>query len=426
MTREQNEQLVRTGPKTLMGDFFRRYWLPILLAEELNEPDGAPVRATILSEKLLAFRDTKGRIGVIDEFCAHRRVSLWYGRNEECGIRCSYHGWKFDVTGQCVDIPSLPEDAEFTKRIKLKSYPAIEQGGVIWAYLGPPELQPPPPNFEWTHVPANQRFLSKRIQESNYLQSIEGSYDSAHVTFLHMRDVHTDPVYKGSVGNHYTVNDTRPSFEVVGTDGGMVVGVRRQADADNYYWRITPWVAPSFCAVAPRARHPLQVHHWVPIDDEHCWVINISYHPTRPLTEAEIEAMHGNAGVHLENIPGTYIPLGNKQNDHLMDREAQRDGRSFSGILGISRQDMAMQESPGPIVDRTEENLVITDKAIIFLRQCLLKAAQANRDGKPIPGLDPTEQHIRACSLVLPKDTPFFEGAASGIHALPGSEPVSL
>lgn len=425
-TREQNDQLTQIGPGTLMGDFFRRYWLPVLLSEELTEPDGAPVRIKLLGEPLLAFKDSEGRIGLIDEFCAHRRVSLWYGRNEECGIRCSYHGWKFDVTGQCVDIPSLSGDAEFTKRMKLKSYPTIEQGGVIWAYMGPPNLKPEPPTYEWSLVPPENRYISKRFQESNYLQSVEGSYDSAHVTWLHKSDVHTDPVYKGSKGNHYTVNDSRPTFEVMGTDGGMVVGVRRKADGDNYYWRITPWVAPSFCAVAPRARHPLQVHHWVPIDDEHCWVLNVSYHPTRPLTSAEVAHMQSSAGVHLKNIPGTYIPLGNKQNDHLMDRSAQKNGTSFSGVLGISLQDMAMQESPGPIVDRTQENLVVTDKAIIFLRQALLKAAQASREGKPIPGLDAASQRVRACSLELPKNVPFLKGASEGLYPAPGSEPVSL
>jgi len=425
-TREQNETLVQTGPGTPMGDLFRRYWLPVLLADELAEADGEPVKTKILGESLLAFRDSEGKIGLIDEFCAHRGVSLWYGRNEECGLRCPYHGWKFDVTGQCVDLPSAGPDSEMAKRIKLKSYATVEKGGVIWVYMGPPELKPPEPNYEWTLVRPDQRFVSKRFQESNYLQSIEGSYDSAHVTFLHKADVHTDPVYKGSKGNHYTINDTQPTFEVVETAGGMVVGARRKTEGENFYWRITPWVAPSFCAVAPRARHPLQVHHWVPIDDEHCWVLNVSYHPTRTLTAEEVAAMQSTAGVHLQNIPGTFIPVANKSNNYLMDRKAQKDGRSFSGILGISLQDMAMQESSGPILDRTRENLVATDKAIIFLRQALIKAAQSNRAGLPIPGLDPTSQRIRACSLELPKEVRFLDGARDGIYATPGSEPVSL
>src|SRR5215813_10729843 len=166
LTQEQNEQLVRTDAGTLMGDLFRRYWIPALHAWEIAEPDCAPVRVQIMGEKLVAFRDSKGQIGVIDEFCAHRGVSLWFGRNEECGLRCPYHGWKYDVTGQCVDLPSEPEMAA---RIKLKSYPAIEKGGVVWVYMGPPELKPALPELEWTRVAPERRFVSKRIQESNYL-----------------------------------------------------------------------------------------------------------------------------------------------------------------------------------------------------------------------------------------------------------------
>src|SRR5215468_4905542 len=145
LTHEQNEQLTRTGPGTLLGDLFRRYWIPALLAEEVAEPDGPPVRVQLLNERLVAFRDTEGRLGLIEEFCAHRGVSLWFGRNEESGLRCPYHGWKYDVTGQCIEVPSEPEESGFCRKIKLKSYPLIEKGGVLWAYLGPPDKRPPEP-----------------------------------------------------------------------------------------------------------------------------------------------------------------------------------------------------------------------------------------------------------------------------------------
>ncbi len=152
MSREQNDQLSRIGPGTLMGKLLRRYWAPFLLAEEIPEPDCAPVRVKLMGEALIAFRDTQGRIGLIDEFCAHRGASLWFGENADCGIRCHYHGWKYDVTGQCTDLPSEPEQSGFRKNIKMKAYPCIEKAGVIWAYLGPPDLQPPPPALEWTDV----------------------------------------------------------------------------------------------------------------------------------------------------------------------------------------------------------------------------------------------------------------------------------
>src|SRR5215475_12005655 len=189
---EQNELLTRTGATTPTGNLLRRYWIPILLIEELPANDCPPVRVKLLSERLLAWRDTRGRYALHDEFCAHRGVSLWFGRNEENGLRCAYHGWKYDHTGQCVDVPSEPQDSGFCNKIKLKSYPCVELGDVIWVYMGPPELKPPLPGFEWARVPHSHRFVSKRTQECNYLQAMEGGIDSAHVSFLHRHDLRSD------------------------------------------------------------------------------------------------------------------------------------------------------------------------------------------------------------------------------------------
>src|SRR4051812_30128742 len=196
MKAEQNELLCRTGPGTPMGELFRRYWMPVLLSWELPEPDCPPVRVRCLSERMVAFRDSNGRLGLIEEFCAHRGVSLWFGRNEECGLRCPYHGWKYDVNGQCVDLPSEADESGMRGRIKLKSYPVIERGGAIWTYMGPPELKPQPPALEWVEVSADRRFVSKRLQENNYLQAIEGGIDSSHVSFLHSGQLNSDPLFK--------------------------------------------------------------------------------------------------------------------------------------------------------------------------------------------------------------------------------------
>src|SRR5579864_2450337 len=174
LRKEHNDLLTQTGPGTPMGELFRRYWTPALLAEELPENDCPPVRVKLLSERLLAFRDSKGRYGLIDEFCAHRGVSLWFGRNEECGLRCPYHGWKFDVTGQCVDVPSEPAASGFAGKIKVTSYPLVARGGILWTYMGPPELMPEPPGLEWALVPPERRYITKRVQECNYLQALEG------------------------------------------------------------------------------------------------------------------------------------------------------------------------------------------------------------------------------------------------------------
>src|SRR5436309_3536854 len=229
LTREMNTFLTRTGPGTPMGELFRRYWIPALLDWELPERDCPPVRVKLLGEKLVAFRDTAGRIGMIEEFCAHRGVSLWFGRNEECGLRCPYHGWKYDVNGQCVDLPSEPEESGVRRGIKLKSYPCVELGGVIWTYMGPPEEKPPLPSFEWVHLPPSHRVTTKRWQESNYLQAIEGGIDSSHVSFLHRGDLATDPFHRNTAGAKFA-KSTKTTFHIVDSAGGLIIGARREAD----------------------------------------------------------------------------------------------------------------------------------------------------------------------------------------------------
>src|SRR5918993_4392305 len=227
VSHEQNDALTKTGRGTIMGDLFRRYWIPALHAWELPEPDCPPVRVQLLGEKLVAFRDTDGRLGLIGEFCAHRGVSLWFGRNEECGLRCPYHGWKYDITGQCVDLPSEGEDGPMRKRMKLKSYPCIEAAGLVWTYMGPADQMPEPPALEWVKVPDERRFVSKRLQASNYLQALEGGIDSSHVTFLHSGALRRDPLFIGSKGNEYNEGDKMPVFDVVDFEGGLLIGARR-------------------------------------------------------------------------------------------------------------------------------------------------------------------------------------------------------
>ena len=168
LTDDRNRFLTQTGPGTPTGNLFRRYWIPALLSEEVAEKGCPPVRVTLLSEKLVAFRDSNGEIGLIEEFCAHRRVSLWFGRNEDGGLRCPYHGWKFDVSGKCQEIPSEPDDSTFRHEVSLTSYPCVERGGIVWAYMGTPELRPEPPAFEWVTVPANQRYHTKRLEEVEF------------------------------------------------------------------------------------------------------------------------------------------------------------------------------------------------------------------------------------------------------------------
>jgi phenylpropionate dioxygenase-like ring-hydroxylating dioxygenase large terminal subunit len=426
LRKEQNDLLTQTGPGTPAGRLFRCYWLPVLLAEELPGNDCPPVRVKILSERLLAFRDTQGRLGLIDEFCAHRGVSLWFGRNEENGLRCPYHGWKYDVTGQCIDVPSEPQESGYCRKIKLKSYPMIERGGVLWAYMGPPNKQPPPPEWEFAAVPPAQRYVSKRLQESNWLQAMEGGIDSSHVSFLHRGDLNSDPLFKGAKGNQYNLSDARPVFEVVESAGGLYIGARRNAENDRYYWRITQWVLPSFTMIPPRGNHSVHGHFWIPIDDENCWTWSFDYHPIRELTAAEVAAMKDGKGIHVKVIPGTFRSVANKDNDYLMDRAAQKSGRSYSGVEGFGMQDGSIQESMGPIVDRTKENLVSTDNGIIMSRHRLLRAIKALEKGEMPPGLDPAHQQVRSAAVVLARELAFKDAARDALTARPGMAPASV
>jgi phthalate 4,5-dioxygenase len=427
LRKEQNDLLTQTGPETAMGKLFRSYWMPALLAEELPSNDCPPVRVKLLSERLLAVRDSDGRYGLIDEFCAHRGVSLWFGRNEQCGIRCPYHGWKYDVTGQCVDVPSEPEESGYAKKIKLKSYPLIKIGDVLWTYMGPADKEPPHPEWEFALVPPEQTFTSKRLQESNWLQAMEGGIDSSHVSFLHSGSLNTDPLFKGSKGNQYNLNDKKPVFEVVEQPGGLYIGARRNAEEGKYYWRITPWVMPSFTMVPPRGDHPIHGHFWIPIDDENCWAWSFDYHPVRALTGDERQAMIDGKGIHVRYVPGTYRPLANKDNDYLMDRDAQRAGITYSGVEGIAMQDASLQESMGPICDRTKENLVSTDNGIIMARHRLMKAARALAEkGVTPPGVDPEHQRVRSAAVVLPPDQPYKEAAKEALRVRPGVAQASV
>ena len=427
LKKEQNDLVTQTGPGTLMGSLFRCYWLPALLSEELTEPDGAPVRLQLLGEKMLAFRDSSDRLGVIDEFCAHRGVSLWFGRNEAGGIRCPYHGWKYDVNGQCLEVPSEPEGSSFCSRIKLKSYSLIERGGVIWIFMGDAGNCPPPPEWEFATVPLSHSFTSKRVQECNWLQALEGGIDSSHVSFLHSGSLKTDPLFKGAKGNDYNMADLRPVFEVADTEGGLFIGVRRNAEAGSHYWRITPWIMPSFTMVPPRGDHPVHGHFWVPIDDGSCWAWSFDYHPTRPLAEREVQAMRDGAGIHCKYVPGTFVPLANKSNDYLMDRARQKSGELYSGIESIAIQDASLQESMGPIQDRTKETLTGTDRGIVQARRRLIAAATALAEhATPPAGTDPRVQRVRSVAIVLPAGVPFAEAAAEALRAEPGKPHASV
>jgi nitrite reductase/ring-hydroxylating ferredoxin subunit len=423
---EKADLIVRTGVGTPMGNLLRRYWVPAMLSEEIPEPDCPPVRVPLMGEKLLGFRDSKGRPGLIREKCAHRGVSLFFGRNEDCGVRCAYHGWKFDIHGQCVDLPSHPAMA---KRVKIPAYPCIEQGDVIWAYMGPPELMPEPPGLEWSLVPGSHLYVSKRWQECNYLQAMEGGIDTSHVSFVHRYEFDADPSL--TVNGHmpskkYIVGDPNVVFETKEVPSGLTIFGRRNGEADSYYYRITQWIFPWFTLVPPTAMRSIGGHVWVPIDDENCWTWNINYYPDKPLAEDERSMMKEGAGIHGPAIPGTYLPVANKRNDYLIDRKAQKENRAYSGIFGLAIQDSSLQESMGPIQDHDIETLVGTDAAIIKVRDILYDAAINLQKGAVPPAHDTKSQSVRSASALIDKNKNIVEWAHESLHATPETPVYSL
>ena len=411
MTPEMAETLVRVGPGTAMGALLRRYWVPVLLTSEIAEPDCPPVRVKILGEKLIGFRDTEGRAGLIDEFCAHRGVSLFLGRNEECGIRCSYHGWKYDINGQCVELPSAPQLAP---KMWIKAYPCIERGGIVWAYMGPPGMQPEAPDLEWISLPPERRYATRRLQECGWLQAMEGGIDTTHASWVHRYELDSDPMHRLAAANKYIKADRNAVFEVEEMPHGLSIYGRRNGEADSHYWRITQWIFPWYTLIPPFGPHALGGHVWVPIDDENCWAWSINFLPDRPIPAEELEAMRAGKGIHCVFEPGTFRPLANRGNDWLIDREAQRTRKSFSGVEGFSIQDASLQESMGPIQDYSRENLVHTDKAIAMARRMLHEATR-NTGASGLPAIAAAAQRVRAASVLLERSVKAPEWARESL-----------
>jgi len=380
-----------------MGEYFRRFWLPALVSSELPTTDCPPVRLKLLSERLIAFRDTNGDIGVVSENCPHRGASLFFGRNEEAGLRCVYHGWKFDLEGTCVDMPSEPAESNFRNKVRVTAYPTVERSGLVWVFMGPPELKPELPHYEWNLVPESHVRFSRRLQENNFLQGVEGGIDSSHVPFLHGQQWGAIPA-----ASNYSARDKAPRLTMERTEYGFVYGAERNGEADSHYWRITPFLLPFF-TVIPGALgsdgedKTYSGHGWVPMDDENCWMVTYSWNPSRPLLDGEGHQAH-NVVTDARTLRPT---LQNADNDYGIDRDVQRT-QTFTGINNGSIQDAAIQETMGSIFDRTLEHLGTTDTAIIQLRRLYLDGArQILEGGEPFVPSDPAVYRKRSVSALL-------------------------
>ena len=390
------KMLTQTGPGTPMGELFRRFWLPAMLPRELPEPDCAPVRLRLLGEDMVAWRNTDGSIGVMQNACPHRGASMFFGRNEENGLRCVYHGWKFDAEGACVDMPNEPAESNFKHKIKAAAYAAAEYGDVIWVYMGPKDLQPELPHLEWALVPQDQRAVHKWFQDCNYAQGMEGDLDTSHVSFLHrVFEPANDRADRrlASNGQAILVADGSPILTVKETDYGFAYGARRNGE-NEYYWRVTQFLLPGYSMIAS-ADSKRSSGSWLPVDDEHCmgWRFNWDYATPWPADKR-------NGTGSYPRVDEKFRAVGTKENDYQIDRQMQKTF-NFTGILNIREQDTAMTETMGAIMDRTREHLGTTDMAIILYRRQMLRLARALQQGvEPFAASHGSVYRVRALDVM--------------------------
>lgn len=411
MKREDHLLLAETGPDTAMGKLLRRYWTAALLSRELVA-GGSPVRVRLMAEDLIAFRSPNGTVGLVGEHCAHRGASLFFGKNEECGLRCLYHGWQYDHAGNCIDMPNEPPQTQFKDRVKHKAYPCIEKNGVVWTYMGPAAQQPPLPHLEWLLVPESHVFVSKRRQRCHWTQGMEGDLDSAHLSILHndlLRQRAANPQNRSAV---WAMRELQPKLETQAMPAGMLLAARRDAEPETCYWRVNQWFLPSYTNWPIAGDNPQAGHAWVPIDSENCWVFTFSWHPARPLTAAERQQMQNGSDIHAAVDPVTFEPLQNATNDYAGDGEP-KPRQPWMGVKKLQAQDLAMTESMGPLYDRTQENLSASDLVIAQARHRLVVAARALAEGKEPPGLDPADYAYRPLAMELPRDVKAWRDAVA-------------
>lgn len=422
LSTEHNDILTQVGPGSPMGELMREYWIPACLPQELVA-DATPTRLKLLGDKLIAFRDSAGRIGIMDHRCPHRCASMFFGRNEEGGIRCAYHGWKFDVEGNCLDQPNLPEDMRFTDRVKAKAYKVAELGGIVWVYMGKRKVPPPLPALECLSLPESERMVMCHQRDCNWLQSLEGDIDTSHFGFLHVGGVKVDDVDPNTM-HRWGLVDRAPRYHVKETDWGTMYTAYRPADPGNLFYRFAHFMFPCFALVPDGTfSNMIQATLSVPLDDSHTMTYILAWTKRdQALRTLKDGSPIPGAALTRDFLPTTTDWLGrwrlkaNRTNDYLIDRDEQKSGKSFSGIQGIGQQDQAMVESmEGPeegVVDRSFENLAISDRMIAITRRRLIAAAQAHQKDGSVPAtVDRPElsRGARGGSFIAPEGEDWLE-----------------
>jgi phthalate 4,5-dioxygenase len=402
--------LTRVGPGTVMGEFMRQYWIPCMLSSELVA-DAPPIRLPLMSEKLIAFRETSGKIGILDQRCPHRCASLFLGRNEENGLRCVYHGWKFDAEGNCVDMPSVEEGETLKHKIKAKAYKTAERNGLVWVYMGQNQDAPPPlPSIEPNLLPEEEISYSMVYRECNWLQALEGDIDTSHFGFLHAGSIDPDDLDESHPIYATTVN-RKPQYEVADTPWGTSYGAYRQLPQGGVYWRTANYLFP-FWTQNPAGKFPNHVHAraWVPIDDDKMMFINVYWKEAlNPVNRrGDPKLKDGTVLDKGYKIFNNMMPNGtgwyerwrlieNEGNDWMIDREAQEENVNYTGLMNIHLQDHAITESMGAITDHAFEHLTTADLMIARTRRRVLREARAYAEtGAPPPGVADPDVFLKA------------------------------
>ena len=408
-----NEMLCRVGPGTPMGKLLREYWMPMLMSKELPDPDCPPKRVKLLGEDLIAWRNTDGSTAVMQNACPHRGASMFFGRNEENGLRCVYHGWKFDAEGTCVDMPNEPAESNFKHKIKATAYPTWEKSGMIWAYMGPRTTPPPIPALEFNTAPDDWCYEPTAMLEcNNFIQGIEGDTDTSHIDYVHAR-LHLEPVnHPNPAIRGFNSHDKSPTLQIVPTDyGAFYAGKRRWHEGENMYWyRITQYLFPFWTMIAASDPNRISNRCWVPLDDSHTVLYNLPVSVSGPLSPEKRKSESGATYVGGYVDDGgdplkRYMFKANASNDYMLDYELQKTtlfcGIPFAGNLS----DIAMTESMGAIYQRDHEHLGTSDSMVIWARRALLKAIKAHEEtGAVPPSVDDANLFaVRSASILLPE-----------------------
>lgn len=426
-TREENEALTRVGPATLMGGLFRQYWIPVTPVADVREPGGRPIRVKLLGEDLVLFRTKNGELGLIGSFCPHRLGPLFFGRVEEEGLRCPYHGWKFTAGGKCLEMPNVPADLSFTNEIHHPGYPCVERGGIVWTYMGRNNELPSLPDLEFLRVSDDDRQYRLFFQECNYLQVLEGGIDPTHVMWLHspydLADEElsaTQQPYQHRVAQRSGAR-TPLDVAIADTPGGFTYGAKRPAGEGKSLWRINQFIMPFY--TMPPGGDQKQARAYIPVDDESCVKWQIKWFPSKRIKELSKETLRSPFAEEAYDPPTNAVPFGHvrakakKANDYLINWEIHKTRRF--GIAGVNLQDVCVTENEGPtpILDRTQENLCAGDMTIIKARLMLLEAARALREKNALPAgaRDPSVYRVRGSAVVIRDDVDWVEGARDSV-----------